>query len=109
MAQVDYIDPIEGLHGKLNKEDDVYFRMMHGKKVGVRMSHPRTEKDFSEHEKAYRKSFGELNKEASRINHDEALAAAYNDCEEQGYQSRYRYILARLIREKAVGGDDIAD
>lgn len=97
MAKVEYIKPIRGLHGKVQKNDNVYFREMYGKSVAIRMIHPRTEKDFSEHEKAYRKSFGEMSKEASRINKNEKLAAKYNDWKEKGYRSRYRYILVLLV------------
>lgn len=97
MANVEYIKPIKELHGKLNKADNTYFRRMHGKSVVIKMNHPRTEKDFSEHEKAYRQTFGAMNKEASRINKDETQKTEFNDWREKGYQSRYRYILAVLI------------
>jgi|GEM_PF-6556132 len=98
MAEADYIRPIAGLHGKLKKDSNVSFRGKHT----YCLQHPRTEKDFSEHEKAYRKSFGEMNKEASRINKDESRMSEYQDWQEKGYKSRFRYILATLVKEQTL-------
>jgi len=93
MAKIDWKGPIEGVHGKLDPDSNVSYK---GKRSYC-MKHPRTEKDFSEHEKAYRKSFGEMNKEASRINKDVTRMAEFQDWKEKGYQSRFRYILATLV------------
>ena len=96
MARIGYVEPIEAIHGKIKKDSNV----SHRGKFTYTLQHPRKKEDFSEHEKAYHCFFGEKNKEASRINKDEALAAAYNDWKEKGYQSRYRYILACLVAGK---------
>jgi len=94
MAKIDWVYPIEGVHGKFDKDSDTSFQ---GKR-SYKMKHPRRKEDFSEHEKAYHQTFGEKNKEASRINKDPARVAEFQDWREKGYQSRYRYILAQLVR-----------
>ena len=96
MAKVQWIDPIQEVHGKIVKDTNVSFR---GKRTYY-LRHPRTEKDFSEHEKTYRRSFGAIAKEASRINHDESRKAEFQDWKEQGYRSRYRAILATLVKQR---------
>jgi len=95
MADIDWMVPIEGVHGKFKKDSNISFRGKHS----YCLQHPRTEKDFSEHEKAYRKSFGEMNKEASRINKDPERMNEFQDWKEKGYQSRFRYILAELVKQ----------
>ena len=98
MSKVDFIRPEAKMHGKVKSGSNESFR---GKHTYI-LQHPRTEKDFSEHEKAYRRSFGELNKQASQINKDESRINEYQDWEEKGYQSRFRYILAELIKNNPV-------
>lgn len=98
MAKVQWMNPIQEIHGKIVKTTNVSFRGQHT----YHLQHPRTEKDFSEHEKAYRRAFGELNKEASRINKDPDRWKDFQDWKEKGYTSRYRYILAELINNTAI-------
>lgn len=98
MAKVVYIDPVERVHGKVKRDTHVSFRGQHT----YYLQHPRTEKDFSEHEKAYRRAFGELNKEASRINKNPDRWEDFQDWKEKGYTSRYRYILAELINNTVI-------
>jgi len=93
MAEFEWEHPIKKVHGKLKKDSNISFRGKHS----YCLQHPRTEKDFSEHEKAYRKSFGEMNKEASRINKDPERLNEFQDWKEKGYTSRFRYILAELV------------
>jgi len=95
MAEFEWEHPIKKVHGKLKKDSNISFRGKHS----YCLLHPRTEKDFSEHEKAYRKSFGEMNKEASRINKDPERMSEFQDWKEKGYTSRFRYILAMLVKQ----------
>jgi len=98
MAKVEYAYPIHELHGKVDKKCHVSFRGGHT----YTLRHPRRKEDFSAHEKAYRKVFGNLNHEASEINRDESRKGEYQDWKEKGYTSRYRYILASLIKDATV-------
>lgn len=98
MAKAEFKDLVKALSGKVNKDHSVYFRQIKGKTYAVELQNPRTSEKASKKEKALRKRVGEQSKEASRINKDEALAAEYNDWAEHGYSTRYRYILARLIK-----------
>ena len=77
MTQIDPKYPIQEIHGKLRREDDVYFRMRNGKIQTVHFKHPRT--SFSEREKAVRKSFGSRAHQASLIFHEPQLSAPYLD------------------------------
>lgn len=95
MARIDFKGPVESVHGKLHKDDKESFRGKHT----YTLQNPRTPDKFSEHEKAYHKKFGELNKLASQINKDENRKNEYTDWEEKGYESRYRYILAELVKK----------
>lgn len=98
MAKVEYITPIERVHGKVKHDSRISFRGGHT----YYLLHPRTEKDFSEHEKAYRRCFGELTKTASQINKDEGRKDEYQDWKDKGYTSRYRYILAKLVEGRVM-------
>jgi len=93
MARLEYVYIVGKAHGKVKRNSNVSYRG----NFTYTLENPRTEKDFSEHEKAYRKSFGEMNKEASRINKDPNRLTEYQDWQEKGYTSRYRYILAELL------------
>lgn len=94
MSKVDYVNPVAGAHGKVAPGSNQSFRG----RFTYTLKHPRTAKDFSEHEKKYRQNFGRLNKLASQINKDESRKNEYNDWEEKGFQSRFRYILSELIK-----------
>ena len=104
MARANNIRPIEELHGKLHKDDAVYYRWRNGKQYAVRLDNPR--KKFTEKEKAVRGHFGELSRRAAAIAKDPLQAAAYiADFEAQkdlegGKKSIYHYILSRLTQEK---------
>lgn len=102
MAQMTTIMPVEFFHGSFVKRSGAYARVVNGKMYFIKMEHPRGEKDFSEHEKAYRKNVGKMSKLASAINKDPEQAKAYDDWKKQGYTSRYRYILARLIHNNSI-------
>lgn len=98
MAKIEFCAPVASVSGKMNKKDNVYFRVMNGKRYGVLLLHPRTREKASEKEKTLRTKMGKLSREASRIHKDEALAAAYNDWMKRGYTSRYRCILGELLK-----------
>ena len=99
MSKVKYITQIESAHGKVAPGSNQSFRGNHT----YTLQHPRTEESFSEHEKAYRRDFGALNKLASEINRDPARQNEYTDWKEKGYQSRFRYILSELIKSHPTG------
>ncbi|MBQ9523363.1 MAG: hypothetical protein IJR74_06075, partial [Paludibacteraceae bacterium] len=63
MAEVGYIGPVESLGGKLNREDNVYFRQRNGKQFAVKMENPRS--TFSQKEQALHAGMGTLSKLAS--------------------------------------------
>lgn len=100
MAKAIFVKPIETYSGKVSRHHNVYFRHFNGKNYAVLLVNPRTRDKSSDKERAYRARVGELSKEASRINHDESLAASYADWQSRGYSSRYRYILAELIKAR---------
>lgn len=103
MAEVGYIGPVESLGGKLNREDNVYFRQRNGKQFAVKMENPRS--TFSQKEQALHAGMGTLSKLASQIAKDAVLAAPYMaDFEEQkksgaGQTSLYQYLITRFLKE----------
>ena len=102
MADVDLINGIEGVRGKLARRDDIYFRQRNGKQFAVQMVNPRTK--FSKKEQGLHLGFGQLSKLASKIAKDSTLSAPYMaDFEAQkaqgGQPNLYQYLLTRFLRE----------
>lgn len=99
MSQVLFNTPVDWMAGKLKRVSNISFRRNGEKVFTYTLQHPRTEADFSAHEKAYRRSFGERSKLASRICHDPAYADRFNDFATHGYLSRHKYVMALLKTE----------
>ncbi len=102
MADIDLVNGIEGILGKLARRDDIYFRKRNGKQFAVQMVNPRTK--FSEKEQGLHVGFGQLSKLASKIAKDSSLSAPYMaDFEAQkskgGQPNLYQYLLTRFLRE----------
>lgn len=103
MARATNREPVEQIHGKLKKDEDVYYRWRNGKQFAVKMTNPRTV--FSEKEKALHAGFGQLSKLASQIAKDLAKAAPYMDAfnaqkdKDGGQKSLYQFILTHFLRE----------
>ena len=98
MSRVVYKNHIASMHGKVEPGANQSFRG----NFTYTLQNPRTAESFSEHEKQYHKKFGELNKQASQINKDPARVNEYTDWQEKGYKSRFRYILAELVKNNPV-------
>lgn len=99
MSQVLFNTPVDWMAGKLKRVSNISFRRNGDKVFTYTLQHPRTEADFSAHEKAYRRSFGERSRLASRICHDPAYADRFNDFATHGYLSRHKYVMALLKTE----------
>lgn len=99
MSQVFLENPLLMMTGKVNKKSSISYRRNGDKIFTYTLKHPRTETDFSEHEKAYRRHFGSISKEASRICHDEHYATKFNDFEQHGYLSRHKYVMHLLATD----------
>ena len=97
MSQVIFENPVKRITGKVEPQSNMSFRRNGEKVFTYTLQHPRTEKDFSDHEKKYRRSFGEASKEASRLCHDTRYAERWNDYQEHGYLSRHKYVLHLIV------------
>ena len=103
MADVELNDAFESLHGKLAKQQDIYYRTRNGKQFAVQLVNPRGK--FTTKEKGLHAGFGQLSKLASQIAKNPELAAPFMpDFEAQktkpnGQPSLYQYLLTRFLRE----------
>jgi len=103
MADVELNDAFEGLHGKLARKHDIYFRKRNGKQFAVHLVNPRDK--FTAKEQGLHMGFGQLSKLASKIAKNSELAAPFMaDFEAQkskpdGQTSLYQYLLTRFLRE----------
>lgn len=103
MADVELNDAFESLHGKLSKQQDIYYRTRNGKQFAVQLVNPRGK--FTTKEKGLHAGFGQLSKLASQIAKNTELAAPFMaDFEAQktkpnGQLSLYQYLLTRFLRE----------
>ena len=75
--EVEYQFPVQAVRGKVGKDSKTYMRKCYGKSHQVYLDNPRTRERSSEHEKAYRAHFGQLQTEASAIYRDEVRLAPY--------------------------------
>ena len=112
--RVEYEYPVQAVHGKVGKDSRTYTRTRYGKSCQVYLENPRTREMSSEHEKAYRAHFGQLQLEASAIYRDEVRLEPYrhlfdNQTEEgnlalTGKRKIYvrldSFVLACLLKER---------
>ena len=112
--EVDFVYPVQAVHGKVGKNSKTYMRKCYGKSRQVYLENPRTRDRSSEHEKAYRAHFGQLQIAASAIYRDEVRLAPYrqlfeNQTEEgnvalTGKRHPYvrldSFVLACLLKER---------
>ena len=75
--EVEYQFPVQAVRGKVGKDSKTYMRKCYGKSHQVYLQNPRTRARSSEHEKAYRAHFGQLQAEAAAIYRDEMRLAPY--------------------------------
>ena len=75
--EVEFVWPVKKVSGKVGKNSKTYMRKCYGKSRQVYLENPRTRERSSEHEKAYRAHFGQLQMEAVAIYRDEERLAPY--------------------------------
>lgn len=98
MNKVTFAMPVASLSGKRSKSDPVYFRIVNGVSRMVYLGNPHTKDKMNEAEHRHMTKTALASREASRINRDETLAAAYSDWQQKGFRDRYHYIMSCLMK-----------
>lgn len=98
MNKVTFAMPVASLSGKRSKKDPVYFRTVNGVSRMVYLANPHTKDKMNEAEHRHMTKTALTSREASRINRDETLAAAYSDWKKKGFRDRYHYIMSCLMK-----------
>lgn len=85
---IDYLYPVKAVHGKVQKNSKTYTRTLFGKSHEVYLDNPRTRAKSSDHEKAYRAHFGQMQQEAAEIYRDAERLAPYKELFEHQTEER---------------------
>lgn len=98
MNKVEFSFPVRTLSGKRNKHDQTYFRVVNGVPRAVLLANPHTKDKMTPAEHRHMAKTALASKQASQINKDPLLVAAYSDWREHGFRDRYHYIMSCLMK-----------